>query len=86
MADSQVSRLDHLQAMVDGAQTRMLAKGCSDQNFAVLGRFRRDLLAEIEELGGGVQPTRQETGLSEFETRFAARRTAPKATRRAKSG
>ncbi len=85
MADSQMSRLDHLQAMVDGAQTRMLVKGCSDQNFAVLGRFRRDLLAEIEELGG-VRPTRQETGLSEFETRFAARRTAPKATRRAKSG
>lgn len=65
------SRLDHLREMVEGAQVRMLSESCSDQNFAVLGRLRRELLAEIEELSpsGSVQVT----GLSEFERKLRDR-------------
>ena len=76
-------RLDHLREMVEGAEQRMLSEACSDQNFAVLGRFRRDLLAEIEELDPSVGE-RPKTGLSEFERRLREReQSGSKASRRA---
>ncbi len=66
-----MSRLEHLREMVEGAQGRMLSELCSDQNFAVLGRLRRELLVELEELApsGGVVVT----GLSEFERKLSER-------------
>lgn len=79
------TRLDHLRAMVAGAEERMLSGSCSDQNFAVLGRFRTDLLAQIDELGGGEKPKPKETGLSDFEKRLADRDAGAKASRRTKS-
>jgi len=48
MAD--VTRADHLRAMVKGAEQRMLSEKCSDQNYAVLGRMRAEFLAQLEEL------------------------------------
>ena len=66
------ARLDHLREMVAGAEARMLDPGCSDQNFAVLGRFRRDLLAEIEELDPAATDG-PKTGLSEFEEKMRER-------------
>ena len=80
------SRLDHLQAMVAGAEERMLDEKCTDQNFAVLGRMRADFLKQIEELGGGEQAKPKETGLSDFEKRLRERESGAKAPRRAKSG
>jgi hypothetical protein len=80
------TRLDHLREMVAGAEERMASATCSDQNFAVLGRLRRDLLVEIEELGGGAQPTPKETGLSDFEKRLRERESGAKGSRRSKSG
>jgi len=81
----QKARLDHLREMVAGAEERMLSAGCTDQNFAVLGRFRRDLLAEIHELAPEVGQVK-ETGLSDFEKRLRERESGAKAPRRAKSG
>jgi hypothetical protein len=81
---SEPTRLDHLRAMVAGAENRMLSESCSDQNFAVLGRFRSDLLAQIADLGGETKATK-ETGLSDFEKRLAERQSATKTPRRAKS-
>ena len=83
MADA--TRLDHLRAMVAGAEGRMLSDSCSDQNFAVLGRFRTDLLAQIDELGGGAQSDPKETGLSDFEKRLRERESSAKTARKAKS-
>ena len=80
----QPTRLDHLRAMVAGAEERMLSDTCTDQNFAVLGRMRADFLAQIADLGGESKPAK-ETGLSDFEKRLAARDTGAKAPRRAKS-
>ena len=82
---SDVTRLDHLRAMVAGAEERMLSESCSDQNFAVLGRFRADLLKQIDELGGGSSAKPKETGLSDFEKRLRERESGTKASRRAKS-
>ena len=77
-------RLEHLREMVAGAEARMLADSCTDQNFAVLGRFRTDLLAQIAELGGD-KGEPKETGLSDFEKRLAERQSGAKASRRAAS-
>ena len=77
------SRLDHLQAMVAGAEERMLDTGCSDQNFAVLGRMRADFLKQIDELGGGELSKPKETGLSDFEKRLAERESSTKGARKA---
>ena len=82
---SEKSRLEHLMEMVEGAQDRMLSESCSDQNFAVLGRLRRELLAEIEELSpsGAVAVT----GLSEFERKLREREeSTSKASRRPQVG
>ena len=46
MAD--VSRAEHLRAMISGAEERMLSETCSDQNYAVLGRMRAEFLVQIE--------------------------------------
>jgi hypothetical protein len=78
------TRLEHLREMVDDLRARMLVCD-SDQNFAVMARVRRELLAEIDELGGGVQVEAKETGLSDFEKRLAARESSAKTPRRAKS-
>ena len=72
------TRLEHLEAMVAGAEERMAAAKCADQNYAVLGRFRADLLVQIEQLGGGEQPKPKETGLSDFEKRLAERTSVPR--------
>lgn len=81
----QRTRLEHLQEMVEGLEGRM--KRCdSDQNYTIMARERRSLLAEIEDLGGGVKPKPKETGLSDFERRLREREAAAKAPRRAKSG
>ena len=77
-------RLDHLREMVQGAEDRMLSEKCTDQNFAVLGRFRRDLLAEIHELAPE-ETAKKETGLSDFEKRLRERESGAKASRRTKS-
>ena len=67
------NRLEHLREMVAGAEARMLDSGCSDQNFAVLGRFRTDLLAQIDVLDPPVEAERPKSGLSEFERKLAER-------------
>jgi hypothetical protein len=72
--------------MVAGAEERMLAPGCGDQNFAVLGRLRRDLLAEIDELDPPAKSDGPKTGLSEFERKLSERQSRSKASRSAKSG
>ena len=77
------TRLEHLQAMVAGAEERMLATSCTDQNFAVLGRMRADFLKQIEELGGGELAKPKETGLSDFEKRLAERESGAKSPRKA---
>lgn len=82
---SEPTELDHLRAMVAGAEERMLSEKCTDQNFAVLGRMRADFLRRIAELGGEKKATK-ETGLSDFEKRLAERQSAPKTPRRTKSG
>lgn len=82
----QKARLDHLREMVEGAERRMLSTSCTDQNFAVLGRLRRDLLAEIEELDPSAKGKPKETGLSDFEKRLRERESGAKGSRRAKSG
>lgn len=78
------TRLEHLREMVAGAEERMLSAGCSDQNFAVLGRLRRDLLAEIDQLDPPAEVQRPKSGLTEFERRLAEReQSAAKTSRRA---
>lgn len=80
------SRLEHLREMVAGAEERMLSGGCTDQNFAVLGRLRRDLLAEIDQLDPPAEANRPKSGLTEFERRLAEReQSSAKAPRRAAS-
>ena len=79
------TRLEHLQAMVAGAEERVLATSCTDQNFAVLGRMRADFLKQIEELGGGELTKPKETGLSDFEKRLAERESGAKSPRKAAS-
>jgi hypothetical protein len=76
------TRLEHLVEMVDGMKRRMDA--CeSDQNYAVMARVRRELLAEIDALGGGAKAEPKETGLSDFERRLRERESS--SPRRAKS-
>ena len=78
--DATRTRVDHLREMAEGAEQRMLSKTCADQNYAVLGRLRRELLAEIEELS---QSGEKRTGLSEFERKLREREgAASKAPRR----
>lgn len=79
------TRLEHLRAMVVGAEERMLSTSCSDQNFAVLGRFRSDLLSQIEELGGGEKGEAPRTGLSDFEKKLRERESTAKTPRSTKS-
>ena len=79
------TRLEHLQEMVDGLQRRMDACD-SDQNYAVMARVRRELLAEIDDLGGGEQPKPKETGLSDFEKRLRDRESRATGSRHTKSG
>lgn len=80
---AQMTRLEHLAEMVEGLQHRMDACD-SDQNYAVMARVRRELLAEIDDLGGGVQAKPKETGLSDFEQRLRERESSAKTPRRAK--
>ena len=76
------SRVDHLRDMVNDLQARM-AVCDSDQNFAVMGRLRADLLKQIDEAGGEQKP--KETGLSDFEKRLRDRQAGAKTSRRAQS-
>jgi hypothetical protein len=71
--------------MVGDLQARM-ASCDSDQNFAVMGRLRADILKQIDELGGGEKPAAKETGLSDFEKRLAERESNAKTARRTKGG
>lgn len=73
MAD--VSRADHLRAMITGAEERMLSESCSDQNYAVLGRMRAEFLVQLESLepgAGSVGGSGSET-VDEFTARRKAR-------------
>jgi hypothetical protein len=76
------SRLEHLREMVVGAEERMLSKGCTDQNYAVLGRFRRECLAEIDVLDPPTEQNRPKSGLTEFERRLAEREQSTASTSR----
>ena len=76
----QLTRVAHLQEMVGALRSRMLV--CeSDQNFAVMARVRRELLAELDDLGAGSQPG-DGTPLSDFEKRLRKRESGAKAPRR----
>lgn len=80
------TRLEHLDAILNGLEARMQTAD-SDQNYTLMARERRAVLAEIDELGGGEQPKLKETGLSDFEKRLREReQRAAKGARRAKSG
>ena len=78
------SRVEHLEKLRDDLRERM-SRADSDQNFAVMGRLLKDVLKEIDELGGGEQAKPKETGLSDFEKRLRERESGAKASRRAKS-
>lgn len=67
MAD--VSRADHLRTMIAGAEERMSSGGCSDQNYAVLGRMRAEFLAQLDEIEGTSKGTRSQSVTDEFTAR-----------------
>lgn len=67
MAD--VNRADHLRAMIAGAQERMESGGCSDQNYAVLGRMRAEFLAQLDEIEGAPKGARPKSVTDEFTAR-----------------
>lgn len=69
---SDKSQLEHLREIVAGAEERMLNPACSDQNFAVLGRMRADLLEKIEALDPAAIG-KPKTALSEFEEKMRER-------------
>jgi len=69
---SEKSQLDHLRDMVKGAEERMSSPSCSDQNYAVLGRMRADLLDKIEALDPS-EKAKPKTALSEFEEKMRER-------------
>ena len=79
------TRVDHLDRLRADLQARMSIAD-SDQNFAVMGRLLKDVLKEIDELGGGEQPKPKETGLSDFEQRLRERESSAKVPRKTKSG
>ena len=80
-----MARLDDLATLRDGLLDRMAV--CeSDQNYAVMGRLLKDVVKEIDELGGGSAGEPKETGLSEFERRLRERESSAKGSRKAKSG
>jgi hypothetical protein len=55
----------------------------SARDVAALSQRLMDVLKQIDELGGGVQVKRKETGLSEFEKRLRDRESAPATARKA---
>ena len=61
--------MEHLRAMIAGAEERMADPGCSDQNFAVLGRMRADFLAQLEQIDPSAKPSRPESDVDEFTQR-----------------
>lgn len=79
------TRLEHLAAILEGLEARMQVAE-SDQNYTLMARERRAVLAEIDELGGGEQPKPKETGLSDFEKRLRERESGAKGSRGTKSG
>lgn len=76
------TRLEHLEEMISGLKARMDVCD-SDQNYAVMARVRREMLAELADLGGGEQPAPKETGLSDFEKRLREREAGSKTSGRA---
>ena len=78
-------RLDQLREMVAGADKRMLSDSCTDQNFAVLGRLRSDLLAQIDEMDPDAAAEKKRTGLSEFEKKLRQRESSAKGARKTKA-
>lgn len=79
------TRLEHLADILQGLETRMQSAD-SDQNYTLMARERRAVLAEIDDLGGGEQAKVKETGLSDFEKRLRERESSTKASRRSSSG
>ena len=67
MADA--SRAEHLREMIAGAEKRMSSDGCSDQNYAVLGRMRAEFLAQIDEIEGAPKVARPQSVTDEFTAR-----------------
>lgn len=55
----------------------------SKRDVAALAQRLMDVLAQIDELGGGAAVAKPETGLDEFTQRLRERQPAPKAARRA---
>ena len=62
---------------------RDLDECSSARDVGTLSQRLMDVLAQIDELGGGVKPKREDTPLDEFTKRLHARKSAPKAARRA---
>lgn len=82
-AASSGSRLKALKALRDRLAADL--DDCSSaRDVASLSQRLMDVLAQIDELGGGVKEKPKETGLSEFEKRLRDRESAPKAPRSAK--
>lgn len=75
------SRLKALRALRDSLAAR-LERCTSDQNFAVMSRVLADVLVQIDELGGGVAPAKEETALDEFSRRLAERQSTSTPARR----
>lgn len=75
-------RLRALEALRDRLASDLDACA-SARDVASLSQRLMDVLKQIDELGGGVQAERKETGLSEFERRLRERESAAKGPRRA---
>ena len=55
--------------MISGAEERMLSEGCSDQNYAVLGRMRAEFLVQLEAIEGAPKVARPQSVADEFTAR-----------------
>ena len=71
---AEFSRRAHLEAMIAGAEERMLSESCSDQNYAVLGRMRAEFLTQLEALGGTAAQPAKAGAVDEFTAARRARR------------
>ena len=75
-------RLHALEALRDRLASD-LDECASARDVASLSQRLMDVLKQIDELGGGVQIERKETGLSEFERRLRERESTSSSPRRA---
>lgn len=67
------ARERQLREMIVDAEKRMKRADISDNDFVRLGRMRRDLLADLDEMTGGSSTGTKRTGLSEFEKKMKER-------------